>query len=179
MSTLVIHPADPTTEFLTHVYDDLCACDVITQSNGLVFPPLLESYERVVFLGHGTPLGLMSVGQFPGSYVIGDKHAHVLRDMPKNIYIWCNADQYVQRHRMISALYTGMFISEMGEAMLMGVDDATVDHIRESNLLFAQAVGEALRNDYTDVLNSVKQEYRELIHSNPVASYNWERLYAN
>jgi hypothetical protein len=139
----------------------------------------LAEYEQVIMLGHGTPFGLMSVGQFPTSYVISDRHTNGLHAGPRNVYIWCNADQFVQRHNLLSPLYTGMFVSEMGEAMLMGIDAATTSQIKQSNDAFAKAVGRALRNDVRDVSGAVKEWYGDLISDNPVAAYNWERIYGH
>ena len=71
MKTLVIHPKDPTTEFLTPIYanlnDKTVVTDGITKSELRV---LIEIHDRIIMLGHGFQYGLINPGQFPRSWVI-------------------------------------------------------------------------------------------------------------
>jgi hypothetical protein len=48
-------------------------------------------------LGHDTPLGLHSIGQFPnsGAYIIDYSYSDLLSIKHENIFIWCHADQFV------------------------------------------------------------------------------------
>jgi hypothetical protein len=67
MKTLVIHPQDPTTDFLKPIYQALPDTTVVT---GGVFKDeiidLIMQHDRVIMLGHGTPHGLLAMDQFPG-----------------------------------------------------------------------------------------------------------------
>lgn len=176
MRTLVIHPEDPSTEFLMGVYSGLKDVEVIRSDIGLLKTACaIEDADRVIMLGHGTPQGLLSVGKFHSSngLVISDGDAFRLTS-PENIYIWCNADQYVQRNRLPSTLYSGMFVSEMGEAIMMGLD-VVPSQVNRSNHLFAKALKSALR--YNN-MTLVKDIY-PIAHSNPVIRYNAERLYSS
>lgn len=80
---------------------------------------LIESHDRVLMLGHGSPWGLLSTGQFPdaGLFIIDESMVLPLQNKTNSVFIWCNADQFVQRHGL-SGLNSGMFISEVLEALV-------------------------------------------------------------
>lgn len=57
MKTLIIHPEDPTTSFLSQIYALLTNKTIIT--GGITKPELwklIESHDRTLLLGHGTPM---------------------------------------------------------------------------------------------------------------------------
>lgn len=66
MKNLIIHPEDPTTSFLSQIYSPLKNKTIvkggITKSE---LRELIESHDRVLMLGHGSPYGLLSQAQFP------------------------------------------------------------------------------------------------------------------
>ena len=109
MKTLVIHPQDKTTDFLTPIYMDLKSFpdfdDVTIIRGGMTRADVdqeIIKHDRIMMMGHGSPGGLFSVGQFPGSngYII----SHATVDLLQNkecIFIWCNADQFVETHNQI------------------------------------------------------------------------------
>ncbi len=117
MSILIIHPKDQTTEFLKPIYDPIPNKTIITGGvTKTELRKLIETHDRIIMLGHGTPFGLMSVGQFPytHSYIIDETMATLLSQKKDNIYIWCNADRFVKRNQL-SGFSSGMFISELIE----------------------------------------------------------------
>jgi len=183
MKTLVIHPEDPTTDFLKGVYEGL---EDITVIHGLTanksIRKLIKSHDRVIALGHGTPNGLLGVGMFYGTnYALDHGHTKLLREGKDNIYIWCNADQFVQRYGLPSPLYTGMFISEVGEALMMGHEYTSPQEVSESNAVYASIINEELKKNTPDqtqqsVLNFMMK--KSDIFKNDVMCYNWERLYS-
>lgn len=134
---------------------------------------MIEDHDQVFMLGHGTPSGLLSVGQFPGHYghIIDDTFAEVLAEKDNNVFVWCNADGYV-RWNELQGFYTGMFISEMSEARTMGMPFVTYTDVIESNQAFANIMRDT-GGDYFET----KQLYGEVAFHNPVAKYNHERLY--
>jgi len=94
------------------------------------------------------------------------------------IAIWCNADKFIERHSL-SALYSGMFISEVNEARYCGVqgDQAMVD---ESNSTFAVLLGNMLSDTSMNLEKThgmVLESYEELGEVNAVAKYNSDRFY--
>jgi hypothetical protein len=132
-----------------------------------------------MMMGHGSPHGLFTMGQFPGSvgYVINDDYADLIAEKDNSVFIWCNADAYV-RYNELKGFHTGMFISELGEARMMGLKLAQQHLIDESNARFVESLSRAAHDDSESMHAYVKQDYGELIHRNPVAKYNHERLYA-
>ena len=119
MTTLIIHPNDPSTRFLEVIYKDIPNKTVITgrtQKNKIA--SLIESHDRVMIMGHGCPYGLFSVGQFDnGNGLILDyTNVEPLKKKDNTVFIWCNADQFVNNHNL-KGFYSGMFISEIMEAV--------------------------------------------------------------
>src|SRR5664280_434259 len=124
MKTLIIHPEDSTTDFLSQIYSSLANKTVVKGGiSKSELRKLIESHDRVLMLGHGSPYGLINTGQFPdaGLFIIDDSMALTLKNKRDNVYIWCNADQFVRKHRL-TGLNSGMFISEGMEASYYGFD---------------------------------------------------------
>ena len=183
MKTLVIHPKDPTTDFLKPIYQALPDTTVV---EGGVFKDeiidLILQHDRVIMLGHGTPSGLLAVGRFPGNpppwNIIDYTMVSYLR-RTENIFIWCNADQFVKHHNL-KGLYSGMFISEVEEAEYCGVkaDQIQVD---TSNYLFSYLLGAQLLidPDLRGAHQKVGSQYSILAESNKVVNYNSRRWFIN
>ncbi len=51
----------------------------------------------------------MSVGQFPDAdfHIVDDSFVELLQNKTDNLYIWCHADQFVQRHGL-DGFFTGI-----------------------------------------------------------------------
>jgi hypothetical protein len=180
MKTLIIHPKDITTNFLCGIYKDLPNKTVINR--GLTKDELrkkIKSHDRVLMMGHGSPAGLFSVGQFPGAYpyIIDDSLVEILRDKI-TIFVWCNADKFVQRHSLYG-FYTGMFISEVNEALYYNFWNLNdLEHlIEESNYGFSSIVGKHLDEGFYTMYKNVVADYSRLGKTNAIAQFNLERLY--
>ena len=181
MKTLVIHPKDNSTVFLTKAYESL---DDVTLVQGDAtkeqIGDMISSHDQIMMMGHGTSDGLLSVGQFPDAsgYIIDDSFASLLAEKNNSVFIWCNADQYVNRHQL-SGFYTGMFISEVAEAYLMGLDGTTQEEVDESNQTFVETIG-ALADRGPRLMHAMaRHKYGQLTRHNRVARYNHERLYVS
>lgn len=178
MNTLVIHPKDFSTRFLNRVYADVDATVVtgnVTRPNLI---KMIDRHDQIMMLGHGTPLGLMSVGQFDEPDVIDDTFADQLGERDNNVFIWCNADQYVKWNDL-KGFYTGMFVSEVGEARIMGLPPVSWKDVDESNKSFVGTIGRFATRGPRLMHAAAKHEYGSLAQRNPVAEYNHERLYYN
>lgn len=164
--TLVIHMADRSTDFLTAIHVGR-GYPVVTHT-----PPrkelltLIEQHDRVFMLGHGGPGGL-----FSHSYLIDDYFGEALAKKKDGLYIWCNADAYAKRNKL-SGLVSGMFISEVGEAQIFGIE-ATQREVNASNALFSKTVRACL--DAGQPPSAVKQGYTHATCK--VTQFNNERLY--
>lgn len=188
MKTLVIHPDDPSTDFLTPIYDNVFQATVVTGGvSKEELKQMIIDHDRVMMMGHGSPHGLFSVGMFTDTnvvypqrfnyaYAIDYTMVEVLNQKSNNVFIWCNADQFVNRHNL-KGLYSGMFISEVSEAVYCGLPGTEQDQVDTSNHYFAQILGEAINDPIDQTYNYVLDNYGLLTEDNPVALYNYNRLY--
>ena len=178
MKNLVIHPKDDSTQFLDIVYNPIPNKTIIT--GGVTkkeVNDLIETHDRVVMCGHGSPFGLFSVGQFKQNigYIIDSFSVNVLKEKDNSIFIWCNADRFVKSHNL-KGFYSGMFISEVQEADWCRVF-ANQEIVDESNYGFCNLLSECI-NEPIDVLyETIMGEYGKIAKTNPVAKYNHDRLY--
>ncbi len=179
MKTLVIHPDDRSTDFLRPIYSGLQGTTVITKNiTAETLMSVIRANDRIIMLGHGSPSGLFNVsGIGVGLFAIGSQHVDVLATK-ECIYIWCNADQFIDKHNL-SGLYSGMFVSEVAEAVYCGLPPVTQAQVDQSNDEFARVLGSTLVEtpDLERVHSVVRSEYRMLAENNDVAKYNVERWY--
>ena len=179
MTTLIIHPKDNSTQFLENVYHDIPDKTVVTGGVSKEFLlKEIKNHQRIMMMGHGTPNGLLSVGQFPGAlgYIIDDTFAPLLAEKANSVFIWCNADQFVIKNGL-GGFYTGMFISEVAEAYLMGFRDTTQREVDESNGSFVETVGTFADRGPRLMHAAARHKYGRLASHNRVAKHNYERLY--
>lgn len=181
MKTLVIHPKDSSTHFLDIVYKNIEDFTLIT--GGLTKEEVKEEikkHDRVMMMGHGSSGGLFAVGQFEdcGGYIINESFVDLLKEKDNSIFIWCNADLFVEKYHL-KGFYTGMFISEVGEAIYCGLPKTKQPEVDESNYSFVEIMGECINYDPKTIHMVAKTRYGSLIDHNPVAKYNHKRLYVN
>jgi hypothetical protein len=170
MKTLVIHPADRSTDFLKRIYEgkdwtiinDHQAC-----RSRKVITNLIKKHDRIIMMGHGYPGGLFFT-------CINSNLVYLLREK-ECVCIWCNADQFVEKYGL-RGFYTGMFISEVGEAYGRGIK-IEQNRIDYSNDLFALVVHN--RIDEPNILEETKRVYASNTSTGncPVIKFNNERLY--
>jgi hypothetical protein len=91
------------------------------------------------------------------------------------ISIWCHADQFMDKN-WLYGFYSGMFISEVGEATVCGLPGTSQTTVDTSNNCFAQLLGEVINEPLSAIYNHVIGDYGLLIEDNPVAAYNHRRL---
>jgi hypothetical protein len=181
MKTLVIHPRDDTTLFLGKIYQGLDEVSLVQGgATKAQIMDMIGSHDQIMMMGHGGPDGLWSVGQFPGAstYIIDDSVAPLLAEKSNSVFIWCNADRFVMRNEL-RGFYTGMFVSEVFEADLMGLSCTTESQINQSNHCFGETVGQVASRGTRQMYATAKHVYGQLARSNPVAKYNHERIYIN
>jgi hypothetical protein len=175
IKTLVIHPDDRSTDFLKPIYQHLDDATILTGGKTKdEVRELIEQHDQVIMLGHGSLSGLFSCGNFGSSAMIIDySMVAALGNKKNNIYIWCNADQFVNMY-YLKGFYTGMFISEYGEAVYCKVP-TFIDEVEQSNTLFANIVGQSILMEAKNIQANTKLLYH--IPHSEVNKYNNERLY--
>ena len=129
-------------------------------------------------MGHGSPGGLFSVGAFKGytPYIVDKNVVPVLSEKDNSVFIWCNADKFVQPFGL-RGFYSGMFISEVGEAYYCGLPGTEQDQVDESNYGFVNIIAKYINEDKNVIHENVKKEYGLIAEENPIALYNNNRLY--
>jgi len=174
MKTLIIHPQDGSTDFLKPIYSNIKGKTVLTEGTRKKVIQEIKKHDRIMMMGHGSPSGLFSIGRFDSAYAIDESLVELLKKK-ECVFIWCNADQFVERHDL-KGFYSGMFVSEVSEASYCGfyTDQATVN---ESNNSFALWLGEAINNPLVEAYSSLLPKYQALAKANKVAAYNQQRLY--
>ena len=182
-TTLVIHPKDATTDFLKPIYESIPNTTVLTEGLKSDVIKLIKEHDRVFMMGHGSPWGLFGMNRFREgiyypNYVIDNEIVHTLLPKKENLFIWCNADKFVKRHEL-KGFYSGMFISEVGEATYCGLSDTSQAAVDESNNQFATIVGKVMDKPLHKAYKDIRQQYKILAEGNPVAQYNYERLFLN
>jgi hypothetical protein len=185
MKTLVIHPDDRSTDFLRPIYRGIEDKTVITTfKNMREISELIDSHDRVIMMGHGSPLGLFSMditARHP--YIIHSAQSIIeaLNQKDYNVFIWCYASNFVFDNNL-KGFSTGMFISEVGEAITCGIkpNSKISEQVTNSNNFFSEIAGRYLidseTKNPTDLFQKVSAEYSTIVDENPVAKYNLQRL---
>ena len=172
MKTLVIHPKDETTDFLSAIYKDKDYTVITDDFSNLAFH--IEAHDRIMMMGHGTPQGLLNPLNNYNSFVINAAYVSLLRTK-ECVCIWCNADKFVKANLM-KCFHTGMIISEWNEAaMFLDLEDFTDADIEESNRLFTESIANHI--DEENGLKMIKESYST--STNKVIEYNMSRIYNN
>lgn len=169
MKTLVVHPADRSTDFLKPIYEGRGWTVVNNVDSPWDLADLMASHDRLVMMGHGTPGGLL--GLRISSW---HKWVSLFRAMQDNVFIWCNADRFVESTGLSNLFYTGMIISEVPEARAMDVP-ATAEQVERSNTLFTEAIRSAIDLSPQEMVKQAKSIYVDA--GNPVVQFNYQRLY--
>ena len=180
MKNLVIHPTDASTDFLKPIYANISEATIIHGGIGKgQIAKLISEHDRIIMMGHGSPSGLFSCAKFGDNdysgFVIDYKMVPLLRDK-ECIAIWCNADKFMNQHEL-NGFYSGMFISEVGEAKYCGLPGTLQETVTVSNNYFAQIAGEVINEPLSVIHEHVIDNSGLLTEDNPVALYNHNRLY--
>jgi hypothetical protein len=179
MKTLIVHPEDNTTSFLDLVYAPIENKTVI--KGGISKTELMlqiMEHDRIMMMGHGSPAGLFAIGNFKncGGYIIDQQMVPLLKEKNNSVFIWCNADKFVETFGL-QGFYSGMFISEVGEATYCGLPGTEQDQVDESNYGFVNIIAKYINDDKNIIHENVKKEYGLIAENNPIALYNNNRLY--
>ncbi len=179
MKTLVIHPSDPSTDMLKHVY---MGKDYTVIQNPNVSPEALRqaiiAHDRIIMLGHGVPQGLIDPnvmtrrGGHSRWYLIDDSFGKLLKTKD-TVSIWCYSDQYFLRHG-IKGFHTGMIISEVKEAQyVLGHSPLTEDALWKNMVTFSKLLGECIELDAHGMQEYMLTHY---VGDDAITQFNRENL---
>ena len=177
--TLCLHKSDPTTTMLDQIYKGK-GWDVINDCYSIskeTLAELIDSHERIVMLGHGSPSGL--IGFF------GPDMAEHLKDK-KLFALWCNADAYCNRYlpNKKGFFACGNMPSDDGEARWVGFKVSHKymdDNITYWCKLCGDVVEKCLEGNADEGCKYIREKYWEKYgHSdNPdevgITLYNYQR----
>jgi len=168
MKTLVIHPQDPTTAFLSIIYADKDYTVITHNVSKTDLKIAINGHDRIIMLGHGNHHGMFGFGRF----VIDSRWVYLLRQKSV-VCIWCNADLFVRKYAL-TGLYTGMIVSDYNEAYLYCLHSFTDKNIEDSNTMFALAMKDAIDGVS---LNKVLPIYSD--DDNTIIYFNRQNIYKN
>jgi hypothetical protein len=177
LKTLVVHPADPTTNFLKAIYAGIPNCTVMTSGTIWEVDLAIQAADQVILLGHGTKHGLLSVGQFKGGMYCIDHQSAPLLHGKKVIGIWCYCSDYMKEHGIDNCMASGMFISEVAEATYCGLPGQSKKDIDLQCKYFCDLVAAGINLPTPQLYNFINEEFGEAALGCPVARYNHERLH--
>jgi len=168
MKTLVIHPEDKSTDFLDVIYKGK-DWTIETRHKGpdyskKEFIQQVKDHDRIIIMGHGYPGGLFMSH-------INPEVVYLLREI-ECICIWCNADQFVNKYKL-TGFYTGMFISEVGEANYFNIN-ASQEQVDISNNMFSELVAQYVDEPSATLHQIIKDRYYTTC---PIVKFNNDRLY--
>ena len=165
MKTLVIHPKDSTTDFLSEIYSDKEWSLISTNTSKKILKEQIKMHNRIIMLGHGTEKGLLGFDRF----IIDSTLVYLLREKIC-VCIWCNANIFVEKYGL-KGFYTGMIISEYEEAVMYNIS-TNLFWINDSNTDFALAIKNSI--DDNNMLEKAKQLYEG---NTSVVEFNRNNLY--
>ena len=174
---LVVHPYDPTTDFLRVIYENV---EGVTCLRGEESRTALASIlyhlppgETILMLGHGSGDGLFRKEVDGYGLYIGKSMAYSLKRHPV-IGIWCHANAFAESTGL-HGLFTGMIISEMQEAVEYGVS-TTEEELARENARLAESFRQAIREGGTfqQMLERVMEQARA---TTELTRFNYHSIY--
>lgn len=172
----VIHANDPTTKVLSCLYQQLedMKTHVTERNSSSDVQRSIRADDVIMMLGHGNEYGLFSKPE-DGKYkrfMITDKHVQFLRGKTC-IGIWCYANKFAEKYGL-RGLFSGMIISELQEAIDLGVS-ATKEEIDREMEKFAIRLKYCME---TYGLEQTPQRMKELDDVQSVLTrFNYSNLY--
>ena len=173
----VIHATDPTTQVLSLLYqqrEDVRML-ITERNNSSDVQRAIRTDDVIMMLGHGNEYGLFSKPEKNGDYkrfLITDKHVQFLRDRTC-IGIWCYANKFAEKYKL-HGLFSGMIISELQEAIDLGVP-ATKDEIDREMAKFTIRLKDCIE---TYGLEQTPLRIKELDDvQSPLITFNYGNLY--
>ena len=142
----VIHANDPTTQFLSLLYEQRrdISMHITEASTNSAVQRAIRGDETILMLGHGNQYGLFSVPDRDGVYrrfIADGRYVQFLRDKTC-IGIWCYANLFAEQYNL-HGLFSGMIISEVHEAVDNGIN-ATKEEIDEEMVKFTQRLKDCI-----------------------------------
>lgn len=125
--------------------------------------------DTILFLGHGTPDGLLSPNWEDGIFLLDAGNVHLIR--ARNVYCcWCYASAFCETYGL-HAFATSMFISNTGEAYYCGISEIDSTSIHDQNERYMRQINGLLRAD-TPMSEWLEPLTAATHHDDPVDDFN-------
>lgn len=164
MAQLVIHDYnnDSSIQFLTDLYDVSTVTPVGRKQSSSAILRLLSENDDIMILGHGGTNGLYS-RQSANSYfdriLINSSMVEQLRNK-KLICIWCYANEFAEKYKL-TGLFSGMIISEVGEAeFVLELDDVSFEEVEHCNHMWVDAFKELIATHQPEEIPELMKNYQ-------------------
>ena len=145
--TIVFHQEDPTTVMLNPIYEGR-GWDVYKGSewSGPLsresLDELMRRYDRILFLGHGTPGGLMSG-------VVGREQVPLLKGK-KVFTLWCYAATFLKNNGLHGFMCSDNCPSEVWECKAACDADVSKEWIYDNMLYLSEVLKDVVELSFTD-----------------------------
>ena len=173
----VIHANDPTTRFLSALYqqrkDVICLINENNSSSDV--QRAIRADDAFIMLGHGNQYGLFSKPSKNGRYerfMITDRHVQFLRGKTC-IGIWCYANHFAKRYGL-HGLFSGMIFSELQEAMDYGIA-ATKEELDKEMMKFTLRLKDCIEVYDLKEIPSLMKELDDV--QSELTKFNYDNLY--
>ena len=133
MNTLVIHPHDRTTEFLSEIYSNKDWTIITKEIPNKEMISLIKSHDRVIMLGRGTPSGMFGFDKV----TVGPELVPSLKEKIC-IGIWSYADNFFKKYGLIGYA-CGKIVSDNDDAEYHNLI-YTTDKVNQSNKILAKSI---------------------------------------
>lgn len=125
-------------------------------------------------MGHGTDEGLLRTPiTHQWSNLINSKHVQLLREKEWNVFIWCHANEFVEKHKL-KGFATGMIISEIDEAVFCSVI-TNGQLINEANKRFSDALQDNIFSEPAQLFENFLKQFD--VKNNNVCQFNRENIF--
>lgn len=171
MKTAIIHPEDPTTQFLSPIYSKEWGYKVDVYrgfESKKILQGIFDTYDQIIMCGHGTQFGLL-VPSPGGTRELGTQLVEAMREnQHKLVLVWCHAREFCQRYGIVPKFATSMWISEESEALeyqvTLSEGDLSSSNEELTNLLIRACIDGDIRTHF----------YKRL--QTPVSKFNLEGI---
>ena len=178
ITMLVVHPFDPSTEFLDVLYDcqegirRLRGEESRNQLGSILYH--LPHGESVMLLGHGSQSGLFRPEDGGNGLYVGKSFAYTLR-RHLVIGVFCHANLFAESIKL-HGLFSGMIVSELEEALEYGIP-TTARELERENRIFAKTLAGFLHAEvpYREIPTLMRASVGD--EAPEVRKYNYNSLY--
>ena len=185
MSTTVIYSnfGDTDTERLRGIWQNLPDVHLVeirsdSEDYEYVVDAAIEAEDdTIIFAGHGTSQGLLFPDFNRNEYILHENNVSLIHAR-RIVCVWCYASEFCRAHNLHNCFCTGMFISNIDEAMniFTHYDDELEQNITDTEIRFCKSLNYLLQSDMP--ISTWESEYfhANMYHRNAVEDFNYDGL---